>query len=430
MASRWINEFETHSFHQVWKELSEAVDQCTVGDDVGYAIHSTEELVRLKKLIAYIDGQLSAIDPELIVLTDLHEAHSAVAVAIAHLESYIGREVFEDQNPIPLEGANEALDALIPLFQRMPRKIGFRAESKSLQKMLEVQGALISFQTGEMEKLTEGLLHKLKSAQGQLGTLKETTTAEGLRIAQRLSEVESQINQQITNQTTAFQESETNRSHAFENSQTNRSERHDKWSGHIQQKADDAFIELTTKAGITLSVLTSLRQEVEQVAGTVIHTAQAGAYATYANQQKRSADVHRLGAIAFMLMASSVLLLPVLMQIAGAAEGSPVIDWRQALYRIPFSLVLLVPAFYMSRESTKHRNNEIRNRRREHILRTIEPYVTRLDPSRAEDIRTEVAKNLFSDQPLPEDKSHDAYSVDRLLDQLSKVLKDTLKRGE
>jgi len=82
-----------------------------------------------------------------------------------------------------------------------------------------------------------------------------------------------------------------------------------------------------------------------------------------------------------------------------------VLDWRVTLGRVPFSLILFVPAFYLARESNKHRNNEILNRRRELILSTIDPYLALLDGKKAEEIKVEIAKGIFSEGNLPNEQT-------------------------
>lgn len=61
--------------------------------------------------------------------------------------------------------------------------------------------------------------------------------------------------------------------------------------------------------------------------------------------------------------------------------GSYTVDWQKALYRLPFSLILFAPAVYLAKESSRHRNNEVLNRSRQHILTTIEPYLAPTPPT-------------------------------------------------
>lgn len=64
--SRWIDQFETHTFQSEWNKLKEALDEATFDDET--VITSVTELARLKKVISYLDGMIKSIDPELVPL--------------------------------------------------------------------------------------------------------------------------------------------------------------------------------------------------------------------------------------------------------------------------------------------------------------------------------------------------------------------------
>jgi hypothetical protein len=120
-----------------------------------------------------------------------------------------------------------------------------------------------------------------------------------------------------------------------------------------------------------------------------------------------------------------VLFLPELWHL-GQVVGGYTVDWQKALYRLPFSLVLFAPAVNLAKESSRHRNNEVLNRRRQHILTTIEPYLALLDPKKAEEVKTEVARSLFSDaMGTAAEKDEDTSNI---LAQLSNLATTLLKQ--
>ncbi|OOW62950.1 hypothetical protein Xant_22555 [Xanthomonas cissicola] len=80
----------------------------------------------------------------------------------------------------------------------------------------------------------------------------------------------------------------------------------------------------------------------------------------------------------------------------------------------------------LAKESSRHRNNEVLNRRRQHILTTIEPYLALLDPRKAEEVKTDVARSLFSDAiAAPAEKSEDTSNI---LAQLSNLVTTIIKQ--
>ncbi|GJI93258.1 hypothetical protein [Duganella hordei] len=62
--SRWDDEFRNHPFQSYWQALKSEVPKLTV-DDMTIATN-TQEVARLRKVIAYLDTVIEAVDPELV----------------------------------------------------------------------------------------------------------------------------------------------------------------------------------------------------------------------------------------------------------------------------------------------------------------------------------------------------------------------------
>lgn len=131
-----------------------------------------------------------------------------------------------------------------------------------------------------------------------------------------------------------------------------------------------------------------------------------------------------------MAAAALVLFLPEVLnaaKVAAELAASYTFDWKAALYRLPFSLVLFTPAVYLARESSRHRTNEVVNRRRQHILTTIGPYLALMDAKKKEEVLSDVAKSIFSEHtPISDDK---AAETTNLIAQLT-AFAGTLLKGK
>lgn len=78
------------------------------------------------------------------------------------------------------------------------------------------------------------------------------------------------------------------------------------------------------------------------------------------------------------------------------------------------------------RESNKHRKTEVLNRRRELILSTIDPYIALLPDDKAQQIKLDIAKGIFSEGALSMDSStDDTVGMDA---QLLKFLKQVMSK--
>lgn len=65
--SRWIDQFNLHPFQTIWQQLKGDLSIAKIDDQT--VITDVTELARLKKVVAYIDGMIQSIDPELVPST-------------------------------------------------------------------------------------------------------------------------------------------------------------------------------------------------------------------------------------------------------------------------------------------------------------------------------------------------------------------------
>ena len=390
--SRWTDAYNTHPLHADWAAINEALLVGKVPKEADPT--AGMELARLRKLVDYIDGIFRGIDPELVGPSLLQNAYSYVNALLGEINSF-----FANGNVGHLVNSNANADAIMGIMSQ-PLAAPFGITSGSILKASNAyQNTLV--------KSAEEYREKMSRLYGE-SEKKVLTLAEALM---RSNETISKLDIRISNMETELPSLLTGFNTAFQTSETQRLDRFDKAVLTNQGKFDKQFSDTSEKQIAAILVMSDYQDQAGKVLGSVIDTAQAGAYATYANEQKQSANLYRRLAISLMIFAALVLFLPEISAFAKIASGYSV-DWQKALYRLPFSLILFAPAVYLAKESSKHRVNEVLNRRRQHILTTIGPYLALLDDKQAEEIRTEVAKSIFSDGPqVTDDKSSDAGNM-------------------
>jgi hypothetical protein len=401
--SRWTEAFTSHPFHADWANIARALEQGVLPEGVDLA--AAQELARLRKLFAHLSASLENIDPELANPSLLGNLHGSVQGMLGEINSY-----FANGNIGHLRNANNNADGfasyfvqnVIPTVPSTKESAGklVRAYQDSLEKHISAFASKLDGLAKSNEGLITGNVKRVELANEAVGKLED-----------RIVGMETQLPTQLSGYNTTFHASEAQRAERFE-----------KWWELHQQKFDDQFTSSASKAGATIDVLFKYQEQAETVLGTVIDTAQAGAYAKYASEEKQSANLYRRLAILMMAGAALVLFLPEVANAIKQADYS--LDWQKALVRLPFSLILFAPALYLAKESSRHRTNEVTNRRRQHILTTIGPYLALLDSKKAEEIKAEVAKNIFSDNLAAfEDKSADAGNLLAQLTNLAAALK-------
>ena len=103
--SRWIDEFNNHAFQTSWKDLKAKLDEAEVGEA---SAADMEELARLKKAIAFLDGAIESIDPELIKIASLNNFNQQASACRDQINSYNS-----NSNIGHIRNANDNIDNLL-----------------------------------------------------------------------------------------------------------------------------------------------------------------------------------------------------------------------------------------------------------------------------------------------------------------------------
>lgn len=105
-SSRWIQQFRNHSFQRPWAQIKSSLQEARI-DDQSVAT-SVSELGRLKKAVAYIDGLLSSIDPELVPMGTWDVFGQQCTLCASEISSYN-----DNKNIGHLQNANAYADNLL-----------------------------------------------------------------------------------------------------------------------------------------------------------------------------------------------------------------------------------------------------------------------------------------------------------------------------
>ncbi len=84
--SRWLDEFKAHAFQSTWTNLKIELDKATIDDETIFT--SVNELARLKKVIAYLNGMIDGIDPEIVPMTIWESFNQQAMPCLQHLQEY------------------------------------------------------------------------------------------------------------------------------------------------------------------------------------------------------------------------------------------------------------------------------------------------------------------------------------------------------
>jgi len=115
-------------------------------------------------------------------------------------------------------------------------------------------------------------------------------------------------------------------------------------------------------------------------------------YAGVSKKEGELATRLRGYAIFFMVIAVAMLVGPSVYELV--LENKP-FDWKGILFRIPTSIIVFIPAFYLAREASKHRDVEVENKRIELELAALSPYLELFSNEEKNKIKQELVGNYF-----------------------------------
>ena len=385
--SKWTEKFETHALVGVWGSLVGLVKEEWLDEKAGES--SLEDVARLRKVISHLNGIFESIDPELTPFTHLAAIQKSTQGCINELNAFKG-----NLNVGHLDNANNSLDQLLVLFSQLPAA-SYAISPQNIKESVSAYTDTISSFIKNYRDKSDGIVKSLASEAEAISTRIEERKAELAKVESELKSVQQTIQQQTTELNNQFQTSQSERESKFEKTLSSFTSKAEKNIESYSAKADKEFVLLATKSGKIIEVLVGFQDDASKVYNVTINTLQGGAYSSYANDEMKVANRYRLYASVLMLLGVCFLVLPELRLIF--ENGSYVFDWIKVVGRLPLSLVVFVPAFYFAKESGRHRVNETTNRRRQHILTTLDPYVELMKPENAEELRVHVAKTVFSE---------------------------------
>lgn len=409
--SKWTEKFETHALVGVWDSLVNLVEEEWLDEKAGES--SLEDVARLRKVISHLNGIFESIDPEVTPFTHLTTIQKSAQGCINELNAFKG-----NLNVGHIQNANNNSDQLLLLFSQLPAAsyaVSPQNIKKSVSAYTNTISAFIKTYREKSDDIVKGLVSEAKS----ISTKIEERKADLAKVEAELKSVQQTIQQQTTELNTQFQASQSDRDSKFEKTLSSLTSKTEKNIESYSEKADKEFESLATKSGKIIEILVNFQDDASKVYNVTINTLQGGAYSSYANDEKSVANKYRFYASVLMLLGVSFLVLPELRLIF--ENGNYVFDWVKVVGRVPLSLVVFVPAFYFAKESGKHRVNEITNRRRQHILTTLDPYVELMKAENAEELRVHVAKTVFSEGVTSNDSKEN--ETGNLISQLANLAK-------
>ncbi|MET4144429.1 hypothetical protein [Arthrobacter sp. UYCo732] len=259
------------------------------------------------------------------------------------------------------------LDQLVAALKPFPL---FLVQTEVAVEAKEALKAQREFLRGTVEWLHRGVGESTDSVE----KLREIIGAEESKISEQVKRLDDALNTQSNTFTTRVAE----------------------W----KQESDNAAAAIVATGDQHLAALIELEEKARDLLdATSRHTISHG-YGTYAKNQERAAFWWSVGAVAAAI-GGFVYLAFVL---AGMHSASV----PETIVKATVSSLVVLGAGFMSHESSGHRKEARDAKRTQLDLNALDPFLTKLDESEANDLRREFAQKIFG-RPLANDKSQKPY---------------------
>lgn len=159
--SRWINHFKSHPFQSIWHQLKDELSNAKVDDQT--VITDVTELARLKKVVAYIDGMIQSIDPELVPIATWDNFRDQATNCNQQISSYNS-----NRNIGHINTANNHADNLLTYIR--PYMVVNGKVGTALQNSIKSYAETIEEYSNSYRNKSQELLDEIRLLKGNADT--------------------------------------------------------------------------------------------------------------------------------------------------------------------------------------------------------------------------------------------------------------------
>jgi gas vesicle protein len=440
--SVWDDNFKNHEAHKNLASIKEKLDGFEHKFDEPKIL---ESLDRLSHVVSYMEKSLGAIvDASLVPWSSLDNTNIQLNKLNTCLDTF-----FQNKDENQLTAANKHADGLLIHLKYLPK----------LEALPDLKD--ISESVSRFHQTVSGFMDELNQRKDQFKKeftdLSKQIDEANKRIKQQDKNIENQkgrLDTAISEFQKQFSEAEDRRRVNFDNTSKTRADHFDSFNKNIdeqitnfltdrKQQIDEAISENTQEvkknidelkktadalyrdhekeAKDTIDFLVKKREEAAKIVHVIGNIGVTGNYNTIANKERKAANILRGIALGFMIaivIAAGLILVM-------AAKGD--FDWKIVTLRMGTTLTFLIPAIYASKESAKHRQREILNRKMELELASIDPYLERLPDEKRIELKGSLTERFFG-QPETMAELEEPIKASSLLDLIKTVLINLTKK--
>ena len=192
----------------------------------------------------------------------------------------------------------------------------------------------------------------------------------------------------------------------------------------VEIATDNNLEALRTKANVieelfetTLAELEEKKEQMDEVLGHTANRVVANDYDSSALSEKESADWLRYGSLGCM----AIIVFIVCYSFYDSTHSG--FEWESSIFRTVLVFILSIPAAYLSRESTKHREQQYNYHHTALDLKAITPYIASLPEADQNRIKISIAERIFASRQtnVAQQESFPLNTQDLIVELIKKI---------
>ncbi|WP_319408817.1 hypothetical protein [uncultured Desulfosarcina sp.] len=416
--SYYDERFNLHPVHKTIKDLKNEIEESIPNIDEKL---SQEFAFRVLKIISLAEVTLKNADIDYVQLGVLNTINKACLNIANDFKAYFADN---DQNHLETAANTRGENILSNLSQvyRIPETEKAKELEDSFNGLLESISKVVLNSNSKAKVFEE----KFKSIVDELHKLKITINEQ----IEVINKQKSRLDKAISQYQTQFLEEEGRRRETFDKKihtfDTEHLEFQKKFQKEIDGFKNNSLSEISTILGKlhedtkavkekyisefseiietakkdTLEVndyLNKRKDDAKRLLNIIANIGVTGNYNKIADDEKKTANILRWISVGFMGIGIILIIYFVY-----NFSKSP-FDWRILISKIGVTITLFIPAFYMARESNRHRQREIHNRKMELELASIGPYLELLPKEKQDELKAKLSEKFFGQPEIIRD---------------------------
>lgn len=405
--------FSEHLIFERLEQLRETLNAENAIDIIG-----VEDYNFMESFYSYTSMQLKLVLFTLVTEKELNAISSEINAGVPQLNAFLG-----SKNQGHLTNALNNFNSALSRVTRLPipiTKKGFdySGDISNFQKTIKEAYESINKQNEELKESLKLIEKDLQAKNDLVIQLQSQLSTKEVEIQNVLSQYKTEFEKIKSSNNTVFENEKTRFNSEIEADRKRYQEEIEKEKNTFKEAFEKQISDLQNETKSTIENLKQKLEEAKKIVNIVGNVGVTGNYQKIASEHKTTANTFRWISIGIMIVMSGLLIWTI---IDLSKDG---FDLYKSIVRIVAATILTYPAIYASKESSRHRVLETKNRNLELELASLGPFIELLSEDKKEKIKEDLVYRYFGNGLSEENVKESEEDVS--INGLEKIIKAML----